>query len=435
MDASNYRNTQTQVKHEILSRYLDTWGGIILHGLRNAKAQRKWHFVYVDCFSFIGKYDGDKDDIFRLNQNLEPRYGSPIIGIRALDKLALMASKYGLEIVTNSILIEKDRKNFQQLQVTLDECNFEQRVKFTAQFDKLSNHEISLINEDAISLVDNLISFTNQKYVWAFYLIDPYGPTGIPFDFIQKIICCNHHDVLINFVYEDLLRKSGMFFNEKLESQHKGLIENWKNAFGDEIWNNIVLKSFIENKNLLQINKDSSSTSIQNFTTNEFNKERLLTDAYCLSLHKMDPTIAIKLIALQFPDKARTMFYLFLTTHDPTGALALNEILFKAKLLEYELRYELVYLKQKPKNQLSLLDPVEFLPINPTLIKPNIETISNEIYKLFQGKTLSLKDIYMGLIDTLYFKSDINKSLIILKKQGKLKYNGNLANRTIIKFL
>jgi hypothetical protein len=149
----------------------------------------------------------------------------------------------------------------------------------------------------------------------------------------------------------------------------------------------------------------------------------------------MDPTIAIKLIALQFPDKARTMFYLFLTTHDPTGALALNEILFKAKLLEYELRYELVYLKQKPKNQLSLLDPVEFLPINPTLIKPNIETISNEIYKLFQGKTLSLKDIYMGLIDTLYFKSDINKSLIILKKQGKLKYNGNLANRTIIKFL
>jgi hypothetical protein len=48
------RNTQTRVKHEILSRYLDTWGGIIVGGLTKARKPLDWHFVYVDCFSYLG---------------------------------------------------------------------------------------------------------------------------------------------------------------------------------------------------------------------------------------------------------------------------------------------------------------------------------------------------------------------------------------------
>ena len=84
MNDLRYRNTQTNVKHEILAKYLDTWGGIIVNGLRNAKRQRLWQFVYIDCFSYKGKYLGDMEDALRHKATVEPVYGSPIIGIQAL---------------------------------------------------------------------------------------------------------------------------------------------------------------------------------------------------------------------------------------------------------------------------------------------------------------------------------------------------------------
>ncbi|NOY98878.1 MAG: hypothetical protein GXP40_06715, partial [Chloroflexi bacterium] len=49
------RDTQTRVKHEILAKYLDTWGGIIVNGLTKRRQLQQWHFVYVDCFAFSGK--------------------------------------------------------------------------------------------------------------------------------------------------------------------------------------------------------------------------------------------------------------------------------------------------------------------------------------------------------------------------------------------
>ena len=79
------RNTQTRVKHEILSRYLDTWGGIIVGGLTKARKPLDWHFVYVDCFSYLGKYPGEKEDTYHHRESEVD--GSPLIGIKALDRL------------------------------------------------------------------------------------------------------------------------------------------------------------------------------------------------------------------------------------------------------------------------------------------------------------------------------------------------------------
>jgi hypothetical protein len=87
------RKIQSRIKHDILSRYIQVWGRIILYGLRSsarigATTGRPFRtrFVYVDGFAGDGQYDGEDTDKFTG----EPRsmiFGSPVIGIEALDSI------------------------------------------------------------------------------------------------------------------------------------------------------------------------------------------------------------------------------------------------------------------------------------------------------------------------------------------------------------
>src|SRR3972149_2678968 len=108
------RDTQTQVKHMILARYLDTWGGIVFNALRSKAKEVQsngrsfdLHFVYVDCFAYRGRYSGDSQDILQ-NPSTDPVNGSPIIRIRALDKLLDFARREaGINLRVNTILVEE----------------------------------------------------------------------------------------------------------------------------------------------------------------------------------------------------------------------------------------------------------------------------------------------------------------------------------------
>jgi three-Cys-motif partner protein len=439
-----YRSTQTQVKHKILGRYLDTWGGIIVNGLSRAKRQYVWQFVYVDCFAYKGKYIGDQENIFRGDATAEPVYGSPIIGIRALDRLAAYADRLGLQIATNAILIEKDPVNYLDLHATLQECGLSSRIQETNKFYDLRNGEIALVNQDSTSFIDTLTIYTNRSSAWAFYLIDPYGPSGIPYDFVKKIVRGERHDVMINFIYEDLIRKTGMALNKNLGPKHKQLVEYWKNAYGSDNWDRMVIKTLEDIRDhrywrdiLGGIPLDDMEDS--DLMTDEQLadvKERAFVYGYQQTLENMDPTIEIKLSALQFPDKDRTMFYLFLTTHDPTGALMLNQILYESRFLEYELRYKFNMLRQIPHGQMSLWDPIQSVPKLPAEERPAIQEIAEEIYQRAQGKILTRKQVYTCMVNSLFFPSEIDNALKLLKKQGKLQYDGNsLTHQTQMRFI
>jgi three-Cys-motif partner protein len=443
MKYSQYRRTQTQIKHEILVRYLDTWGGIIVNGLCHSKYQHIWKFIYVDCFAYKGKYLGNEESVFQYNATIDPVYGSPIIGIRSLDKLASYAASLGVQIETNSILIEKDTNNYHDLKNTLDECGLKNRIQETSIFTNLHNGEIALLNVDVTTICDRLVTYTNIDGTWAFYLIDPFGPSGIPYDFVKKIVQCDRHDVMLNLIYEDLVRKTGMALNNELNSQHKQLVDYWRIAYGTSIWNQKVLKGIEEINDHRNWRDILDNISIDGMEANELltdeqlieMREKILIDSYQLTLLSMDPAIGIKLSALQFPDKDRTMLYLFLTTHDPTGALSLNKILYDAKLLEYELKYKLNTLRRIPCGQMSLWNPIENIPEQPAELRPAINEIANEIFQCLKGKCLTKKQIYMKLIDTLYFTNEIDKALKLLKRQGMLSYNGSLTHKTLLQFL
>ena len=436
------RNTQTRVKHEILARYLDVWGNIILYGLRNRPSSKSqtWHFVYVDCFSYLGRYAGERADLIQGN-HIGDVYGSPIIGIQALDRLAENARKIGLSITVNAILVEEKPSTFNGLKETLSIAGYEKRVVETQKFLVLKNGEIAIVNANSLRLVDDLINYTTRSNTWSFYLIDPYGPSGIPYDFVKKIVSQDRHDVMINWIYEDLSRKAGMSIRNDLDPRHKQLVENWTNAFGNNTWINIARDTFLAYQESLIIENALGDGEQDYFPSTEkikIEKEQKFVELYRNALLSMDNSLSIKLVRLMFGDRDRTMFYLYLTTHDPTGALALNKILYDGKYFEHELRHELSFAKMvaPPTNQPFLLPPKGELKI-PEYQAPNRpckENIAKKIFEKFKGNSVTRKAIYRELADTNFFSTEVDSALALLRKQGLISYDGKLVHGTLIEF-
>ena len=130
------------------------------------------------------------------------------------------------------------------------------------------------------------------------------------------------------------------------------------------------------------------------------------------------------------------MFYLYLTTHDPTGALELNRILYDAKYLEYELRYRLSIAKKTapPPGQLTLI-PVEIqVPEYQRPPRQGTEEIERFILKRFAGQTVTRKDVYRELVNTDYFPTEVDKAIRQLRKKEIADFDGNLRHRTLINF-
>ena len=432
------RKTHTKVKHHILSSYLGAWTGIIFWGLRNVWNKRNLHFVYVDCFAYTGQYSRDQDD---LTGN-EPIYGSPIIGIQALDKLASSAASQGVRISTNVVLIERKSKNYKLLKKTLSACGLLGRTKETADLLSLKNGEIALVNGNSVSLVDRLVNYTNNPSTWAFYFLDPYGASGIPYVFVEKIISQPNHDVMINFIYQDLVRKTGMIFNESLQDKHKWLVLLWKSVYGEEYWKKYVVDILenIENHRFLRdvldgIPLDDMEDEFLTDSQLRDVKERALIYGYSKVLKSMDPNLSIKLSALKFPDKERIMLCLYLTTHDPTGGLTINEVLHKAQLLEYDLRYRVGRYKKSDPRQLSMFDVSVGMTKSFDGDRPPKEEIGEYLFNLLKGMQVSRKEIFKQIVETDYFPSEVDKALRWLRRQTKAEFKGNrLTHKTIIKF-
>ncbi len=427
----NPRDTQTQVKHMILTKYLDTWGGIILNpnmrrrGIQRLNSGQKFdpHFVYVDCFSSVGRYAGDK----HRSSDIVP--GSPIIGVQALDKLVSSAQADGIPIRVNSILIEKDRKTYLSLQETLSAYNYANRVKETDDFASLKPGEIAIHNGDATKMVDKLVAYTTLGYTWAFYLLDPYG-AGIPYEFVRPIVGQERHDVMINFIYEDLNRKAGMARSEKVGAQQRQQVDSWTAVFGGENW-----------KDIEQMARQPHWDPRQGLHSgpiadDEVPKrvERALVDHYKSVLKSMDSRLTVKLVDLQFPDKARTIFYLFLTTHDPTGALSLNKILYNAKLWDQEIRSVRRFSREIETGQMAFFSAQEHLAEPTSPPRPKIETVSAEIYSRFSHKSTTRREVYRELADEEYFREELDKALNLLRRQGKAQFEDTLTNDKIIQF-
>lgn len=404
------RLTQTAVKHEILQQYLEAWRYIVTSGLSGVyeKANRTGRhlvsrFVYVDCFSFTGQY---------APENNQAIYGSPVIGIASMDQLKTAFQERNIvapEVFT--ILVEKERDNYQALLRTLHELGYGDRVKETSDFYKLKSGEIAVINGDYQDYLDRILAFTSRDYTWSFYFVDPYGPKSIPLSAVSRIVNQRYADVIINLPYQDLHKKTGSAAKEEPDPNHVPILEQYDAVYGNQAWRNIA----------------------QNYYSDQIDRERMedeLVTLYQQVLSDKSTDLAVKRIPLKFEDKERTMFYLFLTTHDGTGALKMNEILMNAKIREYDYRERA---RSSRTGQLSLFAEIQdpSRPINP---EQDLKEIADEIFRLCKGESISFRSVLARLANTPYYEVNVRKAMTILKKSGKCSYS-TLGHKEIITFV
>jgi three-Cys-motif partner protein len=429
-DVIRIRETPTKVKHWILEKYLQVWGHIILNGCKyqaqkriSAGKQFDLHFVYVDCDAGSGRYLGERED-HEAGRPLTEVYGSPIIGIQALDALAESAAKIGIEARTNVILIEQKKPEFTELKRTLEITGLSGRVRETSDFHSLSDGQIALVRGDSTKMAGQLTEYTQRSpYTRSFYFLDPYGPKGVPLHFVGEVIRHLRHDVIIYMPYYDLHKKSGLAPKDYLSQSEEELIDNYVAMFGSSRWLNDI-------RELYSAAKTKNTRALEE-------REKRLVEHYRETLQLTDPALAIKLIPLTMSGQARTMYYLYLTTHDPTGALKMNALVAEALLKQDELRLRLIDTRTQVKSggQLMLFDVSETDP--PASAPPpraTKEEIANAIYDRFRGQAPTQRQLYQAFANSDYFVSEIGTALTHLKKQGKADYPSGRSNDTLIRF-
>lgn len=427
------RDTQTKVKHIILSRYLNTWAGIILNGKADtARSQalkgRPFHarLAYVDGFSSTGRYEGDTTDIMLDRIPPLPTWGSPILGIQGLDKAQRHArQQHRFHIDTGMILIEDDDDDFDELRESLRLADMEARVTINPSTIAPRDGIISVTQGNFLDYVDPIMRFLDQPYTNALVLLDPYGPKGIPYAAVRRIVAQQDTDVIINLPYQDLHKKLGYLPKEGLKARD-AILANYDALFGTNEW---------------RIRADRIMAEVP---TDERTKqlEIELSDFYLERLRATDPTLVVKSIRLQFPDKNRTMFYLYLTTHDPHGALALNKILHEAKLSEYVLKWDRRQAtwvhKSYQEGQPPLFDmsTLEVVP-PPIQNEHSVDTaeLAADIRHLFANHQPQpkLRDVYAALANSDVFIDEINRALRQLRKKGFADFD-DLRAGSLIRF-
>ncbi len=404
------RKIATRIKHEIIKEYLQAWGGIIVHGLRSYFSDPNFmtHFVYVDCFSFTSKYTSGKS----------VAYGSAVIGIQELDKLQnWVLETYSYRLTRNAILVEENAEYFEQLLDTLTELGYEDRIVVNpADLNALSDGQIALFQSDYRMQINKILHFTSH-YVWSFYLLDPYGPRGIDLQSVSKVIRQKRTDSIIYFPYLDLQRKTGLLLKPE-----------------------VTLRK-ANNKQLIQYDKLFGSTDWRQLTVDEHEKQKDVMDMLILYyrnvLRGVDSDLAVKHIPLKFDSKQRTKYVLYLTTHDGTGALRMNEILGNATIREFDYRTEQRIAKQVPPTQMSMFTLEETKndhPDRPAVPEVDIQVLSNRMINVFKGRNITLRDIYKEMADMAYFVDDIRETLKELKKNNRITFTGSLRNKTKIHF-
>jgi three-Cys-motif partner protein len=430
------RSTQTKVKHTILKDYLKSWGGIIINGWRRNPNQL--HLVYVDCNASFGRYNGELEDKVARRQT-KPVYGSPIIGVDTLDELAAWVREdVGIRIRTNTILFEQEHNIFNDLKTSLKMAGLAERVRETEEFFSLKDGEIAILHLDSTLMASKLIAYTQSGYTFSFFSLDPYGPKGIPLSFVSEVVRQQRHDVIINVPYYDLHKKTGIVPKHNQLSSDEKLLQNYDDMFGNKEWQYIVkaldTDPMREGQDALMQETKDPSTSLSENAIEAGNLEIELMNCYKKSLLSVDPGLTVKSIGLNFPDRERRIYYLYLTTHDPTGALKMNEILWYAGFQEHELRWELMELKKHgPQSPLPLFEYEAPLPQTPQ--RKSIEEIAKQIRALFAGKIKTKKEIYSALSDEPYFNGEIDRALTYLKRQKQAFFDKDNGISTQIKIL
>ncbi len=294
-------NPHTELKLEMLSKYLFAWADILLAQYKKNTAWKDWSTLYyIDCFCGRGKYH--KNGI----QNCIN--GSPLIALEnALLKQNFYKDNHNLEIKIKCIFIDSHKGSTEEL------------AHFCKAYDGLVEYEI--IYADFNSVIEGVVKKTGKSP--AFFFVDAGGIKELKKESVGKIISkSGARDIMLNYVVGGTRRVGGLA-KSILDGRYKGkniekefkIINSLTDFAGLEVLKHLdkldkaqrdLLIKYVEN--VLEANNNIVQAS-----------ERLETIAY----------------DMKHPDKSDVIYYLLFSSRKQVALKVMKRIFTDAKKVEY----------------------------------------------------------------------------------------------------
>lgn len=270
---------QTQIKLDILKKYLKPWADIIGNRFHEA--------YYIDCFAGRGKYHkGGCTDCVP---------GSPLIALNIATDVQRKKQEKGITFKLKLIAVESNRKNFDVLSGFMAENNPKNEV------------EVILEHGNFIASVSSIVNKTGSTPT--FFFIDPYGIklTREALDFI--INRPGPTEIFLNYMSMGIQRVAGLkkvicHKDEKIRTKAIKAPSNLDDLFGDNSW----------------IDKDSREL-LKHFVKSVLNKYRFVLN-----------------FDVPYPDRSGTFYNLIFATNNDTAQKIMKYVftkkLFRGTLFE-----------------------------------------------------------------------------------------------------
>jgi len=356
----------TEAKHTILKKYLQAWIPIISR--YNGKV------IYIDGFAGPGEYKNGKD-------------GSPIIAIKSVIEHKL---RNQMRAHFKFLFIEKKKDRCEHLKKILSKIKLPLSPKIDITIECNKFHEV-------IGDILNSLEDKNKSLAPSFVFIDPFGFSGIPLDLIKKIMKNKRCEVLITFMYEDIIR----WLELPLNAPHLDAL------FGTNKWRLINKKcsnpkdKVIRFHNLYQsqLKGDIGINYVRSFMmVNKFNK----------------------------PD-----YFLFFGTNNKLGLEKMKESMWKVDKFGSFQFSDATY------------DPEQSVLFEPS---PKFSILKREILNKYKGEKVAIEQLEdFVLLETAFIKSHIRRPILdkmehsdppeILVYYDKARRRGSYPEGTVIEFL
>lgn len=217
---------QTQIKLDILRKYLKAWAIIIGSHFPEA--------YFVDCFAGRGKYHfGEQKDVIS---------GSPIIGIETSLQVRKLKLKKGLKFDLNVIAIEPEEENIVSLK------------RFIKEADPNLETKIEIISSQFEAAVPEVLKKITAIPV--FFFIDPYGIKGVKKESLDLIVNrSGSTEIFLNYMQMGVQRVKGQHKNVnhedgKIRIKAIKTVAHLDSLFGDASWvdkaENELLRYFVK---------------------------------------------------------------------------------------------------------------------------------------------------------------------------------------------
>ncbi len=207
------KSAATRSKHELLSKYIRIWQGMVLNSLRNKPGK----LLYLDTCAGSGLFPAENDSFF-------DKVGSPLIGIDALIEVGKDKRFHTANKTFYALLFEKDQGLYKQLIKNLAES-------------EIPNSIYKVFNSDYRKELTVIQKHMSDSFVLAFF--DPFNIEPLDFNILKEILQTGKTDAIIYFPAMQIQRYQGYPKGKGFVGRDE-LIDSVSKFFGSTEWIDLI---------------------------------------------------------------------------------------------------------------------------------------------------------------------------------------------------